>query len=98
MSQNDVIQVKTKLSSLQFKDHLLFLHIQQERDLLPPYVTQSYYNWLENEILKVVDNIIPYKPIKLKYKHQTENFLIPSSSNVLNKNNNISMMLNKYLI
>ena len=35
--------------------------------------TQSYYDWLENQILEVVDSIIPYKLITPNYKYQAEN-------------------------
>ena len=34
---------------------------------------QSYYNWLENEILQVIDNIVPYKPVKPMYSQSAEN-------------------------
>ena len=35
--------------------------------------TQSYYNWLENELLKVIDDIIPYKQLKIKQNPYSEN-------------------------
>ena len=46
-------------------------------------------NWLENEILKVVDNIVPYKHIKPMYNHYSENTqtqrLVRKKRHLLNK-------------
>ena len=34
---------------------------------------QSYYDWLENEMLKVIDSVIPYKLNKTNYRYNSEN-------------------------